>query len=288
MRSSDPEHPRPIRDLLRRLIKAPAALAFFWPVLMIVCGYVSWHRWGAQHLTPRYQGVDVTQIQVTPPPEHVRSNVVKTVYRDTAMDGLSLLDQEATAKVASAFSMHPWVRQVIGVRKLPGGKLDVQLEYREPVAMVLVSKPNPVDQQSYFLPIDGEGVLLPCTEFARSETRNFIHIEVPGVYASNRFIGTPFGDTRVEAAARLAEILAPFREQAQIHSIGTHGDLRQSEITMLELTMKSGATMFWGFPPGQEPPGERTVEMKLQALMAADPATNTDLRIASPSAAPLR
>ncbi len=61
----------------------------------------------------------------------------------------------------------PWVRNVIGVRKLPGGTIDVRLEYRSPVAMVHVFKPDPNDRGSYFYPVDGEGVLLPITEFAQ-------------------------------------------------------------------------------------------------------------------------
>lgn len=281
MRSSDPEHPRPIRDLLRRLIKAPAALAFIPPVLMMVCGYVTWQRWGSEHFANRFQGVDPTQIQVTQPPEHVRTNVVKAVYRDTAMEGLSLLDQQATAKIASAFSMHPWIRKVISVRKLPGGVVDVHLEYRRPVAMVHVFKPDPNDNGSYFLPIDGDGVLLP-NEFAQVETRKYIHIEVPDLYSSNRFIGNPFGDSRVEAAARLAEILAPYRETAQLHSISVIGDPRQNQMPQYELTTQSGTRLLWGSPPGEEPPGEQTVEMKLRALMSADPTSNLDLRIATP------
>ena len=45
MRSPNPEQPhRPIRDLLRRLIKAPAALSVVWPVLLIVGGYIAWQR----------------------------------------------------------------------------------------------------------------------------------------------------------------------------------------------------------------------------------------------------
>ena len=205
MRSSRDDKQRPFQEMMRRLIKAPAALSVLWPVLLIVGGYAAWHQWGTAHVADQYGGIDPTLIQVTEPPEYVRSNVVKTVYRDTAMEGLSLLDRQATAKIASAFSMHPWVRKVISVRKLPGGTIDIRLDYRVPVAMVHVFKPNQSDTRSYFFPVDADGVLLPTNEFARADTRNFLYIEVPGVYTSNP-IGSPFGDFRVEAAARLAAI----------------------------------------------------------------------------------
>ena len=150
MRSPQDEKRRPIRDMIRRLIKAPAALSVLWPVLLVVGGYAAWHQWGSVHVANQYGGIDPTLIQVTEAPPHVRSNVVKAVYRDTAMEGLSLLDRQATAKIAAAFSMHPWVRKVIGVRKLPGGGIDVRLEYRTPVAMVHVFKPDQSDARSYF------------------------------------------------------------------------------------------------------------------------------------------
>ncbi len=283
-RSANSEKQRPLRRLRGRLIDAPAAFAGLWPVLLIVGGCAAWHRRGAVHFAGKYSGIDPTLIQVTSPPAHVRTNVVKTVYRDTAMEGLSILDRQATAKIASAFSMHPWVRKVIGVRKLPGGQIDVRLEYRTPVAMVHVYKPNDPDNRSYFFPVDGEGVLLPGNEFAEAETRNYIYIEVPDVYTSNA-VGTPFGDTAVEAASALASVLSPYREKAQIRSIGIHGDPRQTEVLQMELTTQSGARMTWGSPPGNEVPGEPTVQMKLKSLLGADLRQDADLRVASPAQA---
>jgi hypothetical protein len=281
MRSPEADEHRPIRDLLRRLIKAPAALSILWPALLVVGGYAAWHRWGSEHVASKYSGIDPTLIRVTESPPWVRSNVVKAVYRDTALEGLSILDRQATAKIASAFSMHPWVRNVVSVRKLPGGAIDVRVEYRSPVAMVHVFKPNDRDSRSYFFPVDGDGVLLPTTEFAQAETRNFIYIEVPGVYSTNA-VGTRFGDHRVEAAAALAKILAPFREEVQIRSIGVHGDPRQVDVPQLELTTHDGSRLFWGSPPGAEQLGERPAQMKLRALLEADRSTNADLRLATP------
>lgn len=275
MRSDDLQYNRPIRRFLRRLIKAPTIFAILWPTLLIVGGYVGWHRWGSEHISTQYYGVDPTQISVTEPPEHVRSNIVKAVYRDTAMEGLSLLDRQATAKIASAFSMHPWVRNVIGVRKLPGGAIDVRLEYRCPVAMVHVFKPDPNDRGSYFFPIDGDGVLLPTGEFDRSDTGQFIHIEVPRAYTTNS-IGSPFGDRRIELAAKLAELLMPYRVQAGLRSISLYGDPRQTDIPQFEISKRDGTKFSWGSPPGLELPGERTANIKLRALIDSGATGRTD------------
>ena len=281
MRSSDPESGRPIRDTLRRLIRAPTALAVLWPAILIIGGYIGWHRWGADHVAANFGSIRPEAIQVTEPPTYVRSDVVQDVYNDTAMGGLSLLDRTATSKIASAFSMHPWVRDVRSVRKLPGGGVEVRLDYRQPIAMARVFKPQYTENQRYYLPIDGQGVLLPSEEFARSETRHFIHIHVPGA-DSNNPPGTKFGDHRVESAAALAELLSPFREQAKIKSIEVGGDPRLTQVPQLELTTTDGRRFFWGNPPGVEEPGEATAPMKLQTLLSSEGEETLDLRMARP------
>ncbi len=280
MKSPETEPHRPLRDLLRRLIKAPTALAIVWPALLVVAGYVAWHQWGAEHVANRFHGIDPALIEVSEAPSFVRTDVVEAVYRDTAMESLSLLDRKATAKIASAFSLHPWVRRVVSVRKLPGGVIDVRLQYRHPVAMVLVPDPNSSRSGYGFFPVDEDGIMLPSDEFAGSETMQYIHIVVPGVYATGKY-GSPFGDSRVDSAAKLAAVLAQHRVAADIVSIDVPGDPRLSEAPQLELTTGSGKKRFWGSPPGMELPGEPTAAMKLQSLLHADAAQNADLRMAA-------
>ncbi len=280
MKSDRDDHPTPIRDLIIRLIKAPTALAFIWPALLVLGGYVAWDRWGAEHVGVKYYGVELDHIQVTTPPPHVRTDIASTVFRDTKLDELSLLDSQATAKIASAFATHPWVGRVISVRKLSGGTVEVHLEYRQPVAMVHVFKPNQVDSGSYFFPVDGEGTLLPTTEFAQSETLDYLHIEIPNVYPTG-VVGGSFGDSRVEAAAKLAAVLSPHRAQIAIRSIGIHGDSRETEVPQLEVITTDSRRLFWGSPPGLERLGEPTAQMKLQALLSGQDFSKDDLRISN-------
>ncbi len=279
MRSPEYEKHRPVRDLLRRLIKAPAALSIIWPALLVVGGYLAWHRWGADHVAGQFYGVDPALIRVTEPPPYVRTDIVASTYHNTGMESLSLLEPQATAKIAAAFLMNnPWVSRVVSVRKLPGGVVDVHLQYRKPVAMVLVEKPN--EPGDWFVPVDGEGVLLPTDQFAKVETLQFIHITVPGLRVDGRPAGTLFGDARVEAAAKLAAVLTDFREKADIVRIEVPGDPRLNAVPQLELVTSEERTRFWGSPPGMEAPGEDTVEMKLQALLNTDAAEDADLRMA--------
>ncbi len=280
---SDESDRRPIRSLLRRLIRAPAMLSVVWPAMLILGGYIAWHQWGAQYMNSKYYGVDASQFQITAAPEYVRSDIVKTVYNDTAMENLSLLDTQATAKIASAFATHPWVRQVNSVRKLPGGQIDVRLEYRVPVAMVRVKSMHPDVVGSAFFAVDGNGVVLP-SELTGEETRQFIRISVPNTYPRGS-AGRKYGDLRVESAAKVAAIIAPYNlhaaanRQVVIQSIVTHSDLRQTTVPQFELKTASGKTKNWGSPPGMELPGEPSAELKLRELIASGD-ESIDLRIA--------
>ena len=230
----------------------------------------------------KFYGVDPASIKVTEVPPYVRSDIVSQVYKDTAMDGLSLLDTQATAKIASAFSTHPWVKQVNSVRKLPGGVIDVRMEYRRPVAMFPVEKSrHPEYNGPGFFPLDGEGVLLPRQDFRGEEAqRDYIHIIVldPNLYPTGQ-LGGRFGNSQVEAAASLAAIIAPYRDKTGTKTIGIYGDPRQSLVPQLEIELYSGKKKFWGSPPGMELPGEPKAISKLQMLLTTGD-ENVDLRMA--------
>ena len=259
---------RPIRHLLRRLLKAPAAFSILWPALLLIGGYWAWHHWGADHVGRQYYGIDPALIEVTEPPEYVRAEITDAVYQDAALRNLSLLDPQATAKVAAAFAAHPWVRRVVSVRKLPGGVVDVRLDYRRPVAMVevVIRPPHPDQGKPGFFQIDADGLLLPPSEFSQADIDHYLHIVVPDAYPTGG-VGTPFGDLRVEAAARLAAVIANHRDQCQLVSIEVQGDPRLTPVPQFEITTRDGSRFFWGSPPGQEMPEERTAATKLKLLL---------------------
>ncbi|MBB3206438.1 hypothetical protein FHS27_002247 [Rhodopirellula rubra] len=259
------------------LVAAPVILSILWPAILLVVGYAAWQQWGSHYVAHKYYGVEASAISVTQPPDYVRSDIIETVYRDAAMDKMSLMDQQACAKIASAFSSNAWVRRVVGVRKLAGGRIDVRLEYRQPVAMVHVISRHPDRNGAGFFAIDGEGVLLPDTDFSPSETMRYLHIIVPGAYPTGG-VGSEFGDSRVQAAALLAHLLHPYREQLGVTSIGVHGDLRQNPIAQLEIAGdEKDERWFWGSPPGAEAQTEPPAMMKLQSLIDGAP-PGSDLR----------
>ncbi len=260
----------PVRHLLQRLVHAPAALAMIWPALLILGCYIAWNRWGAEEIAKQFYGVDVARIHITQRPPHITDDIVAAVYRDTRLDQISLVAPDATARIASAFASHPWVSKVVSVRKLPGGQVDVHLQYRVPVAMVYVISRHPSSNgRPSFFAVDGEGVLLPTAALSREDTLGFLHIEIPDVYP-NGGVGSRFGDARIDGAARLAAALAPYREQLGARSIQLHTSSRITPVPQYQVLTDSGDALLWGSAPGQEIEGEPGAIDKLAQWIAKD------------------
>jgi hypothetical protein len=265
----------PIRHLLQRLIHAPAALAMLWPALLVLGGYVAWNRWGAEEIAKQFYGLDVNLIHVTQRPEHIASDITEVVYRDTKLDQLSLIDPSAAARIASAFSSHPWVSKVTAVRKLPGGQVEVHLQYRVPVAMVYVISRHPdMSGRPGFFAIDEQGVLLPTSEFTRERTMRYIHIEIPDVYPTGG-VGSQFGDPKVVGAAKLAALIAPYREILGIRSIQVHETSRTSPVPQYQVVNHLGEGVLWGSAPGQEVYAETKADEKLAQLLKRSESSTT-------------
>ncbi|MCO8125514.1 hypothetical protein NHH03_27495 [Stieleria sp. TO1_6] len=302
-RTEQTDH-RPIRRLLRRLIKAPAAWSLIWPMLLLVGSYAAYTRWYSDYFAEKYSSLDPQLVTVTEPHEYVRMNLVEEVYRETRLSDLSPLDRQATAKLAEAFSSHPWVKHVHSVRKLPGGAIDIELDYRLPVAVFHLTGESSWlrEIEAYltnlgysihggadklFFPLDGEGVMLPTDQMTLADTQELIHIEVSEVFPTGNE-GTPFGDRRVESAALLAKLLAAIKDQIRVATITVKGDPRINMVPQLELITGNNTQLIWGSPPGMEQPGERGAREKLTDLISGNFANFADLRVAAQSRRPVQ
>ena len=299
--SDEPDH-RPIRRMLRRLIMAPAAWSLIWPMVLLVGSYLAYSRWYRDYLTQHQRSLDPQAVTVTKPHAYVRTDLVAEVYNQTRLIELSPLDRSATAKLASAFASHPWVKHVHRVRKLPGGKFEIDLDYRQPVAAFhvtggdqwkrmiaehLKSLGYPISDVNGYLPLDGEGMLLPTEGLTYEDAMELIHIEVWELYPTGNE-GTPFGDRRVEAAALLAKLLSAVRDQIRIAKITVSGDPRMNLVPQLHIITGDNTRLFWGSPPGMEQPTERDAKSKLLDLLSGNYVPEGDLTIARERLQPIR
>jgi hypothetical protein len=256
--SSDaaPEAPPP--SWLERAFQPRALLS--WAILALVPVLAPWvvRQLPDLHGRPEYQ-LAFSQIRLEPlPSDGVPTNLASRVQlREQLSETVSLLDPMLPKTLAEAFARHPWIERVIEVRNQYPALVTVRVEYRRPVAMVLVK-----DGQ---YPVDGNGVLLPTADFASQDVERLIPVRgvVTTPYAAE---GRPWTDPAVLAAADLARYLGPRWQELNLTAIRVaqpaSADAKPEEIP-LELETAGGSRILWGRTPHTQHPGELTGVQKL-------------------------
>ena len=259
-----------------RAIPRVAILSMVGPSLLCVLGYFGWLYYGAHKLDVAYYGLKKESVYITTQPTWIRkTKVLDDVFDGGSLSRQSLLDAKTPGYLASVFDLHPWVRKTQIVQPLAGG-VKIDLEYRRPVAMVACKREGKIKHQ--FFPIDAEAVLLDTEDFIEDDVSQYISIYAENADTSNNK-GKPFGDPRIEEAARLCRLLQPIREAYKITRVMVNESARSPsgkcqsllEIQTTQKTPKTeeGPKFLWGSCPiqGAERLGEPTAEVKLNKLM---------------------
>jgi hypothetical protein len=203
---------------------------------------------------------DRNAITVNDPPHWVPRDLVEQVLDQAQIpETLSLLDDDLTSQIAQAFEHHPWVARVVHVQKSVPAQINVELEYRRPVAMVQVD--------SGMYPIDPQGILLPPSDFSVAETRSYpLIVDVKSTPRGSA--GTPWGDPLIFGAARIADVLSTHWKDFDLQKIRRIPQTSETstETTFYELVTVGGSRILWGRAPGVDHPGELTVEQKIGRL----------------------
>lgn len=206
----------------------------------------------------------VDRIVVNEPPRWIPEDFVAEVAaRAGITPAASLLEDSTVSRLAKAFREHPWVADVIRVRPvhtsgLPG--MEVELRYREPVAMVQVDKG--------MYPVDVNGILLPTSGFTVEDAKRYPLIENIRSAPQGR-AGAAWGDPAVTSAARLAGELSPHWKKltlAAIHVVEKPAANSMSGDRVFQLRTLGGSRIIWGRAPGSKHPGELTAEQKIGRL----------------------
>ena len=222
----------------------------------------AWMRWGHQVISDVRFTLSVDKIEVPSQPTWIQSNVKEEVVRDAKLASLSLLDHATALKVDRAFALHRWVRRVERVDKQSSRRLIVQLLYRQPTIMV---KADP----DGFWPVDTEGYLLPPNEFSELQTREYLHVRGVTPQPAGG-VGTPYGDERVAAAARIASALTDVWKDLDLFAIEPQSAAADAIFTtavVYELVTRQGTRIVWGNPPDKERQSESTAADKVQRLV---------------------
>ncbi|OHB86010.1 MAG: hypothetical protein A2V98_13780 [Planctomycetes bacterium RBG_16_64_12] len=225
--------------------------------------YGLWQEVGRDVLASEQYWLTRENVEITPPAKWVHRDIRAEVFRDASLDGpLSLMDEDLVERIASAFSLHPWVADVRRVTKHYPARVRVELEYRRPVLMVQVP--------GGLLPVDAEGVLLPSSD------RDFSPIEAgryPRLVGVDTVpvgpVGTRWGDARVIEGAEIAAALGGVWQQLNLDRIvpSTLVELGHGDEYTYELVTKGGTRVLWGRAPSAEMPGEARAVDKVARLI---------------------
>ncbi len=209
--------------------------------------------------TDQYQ-VTYQQVEITPLPPWIHSDIRAVVFRNASLDGpLSIMDDNLNERISTAFSLHPWVEKVERVSKHHPARIEVELVYRRPVCMVELA--------GDLLPVDGRGILLPRGDFSPVEAGRYprlVGIDTAPVGTT----GEAWGDVRVLGGAEIANALADVWQQlglAQIRPSDALSTGVDEEHTYTLLT-RGGTRVFWGRAPGSDALGEIPARDKVARL----------------------
>ena len=242
-------------SLLRRLIAAAVVMG----LILAGWSYV-WRTWGEPGTTSKDFVVTPENINVTPLPSWIHADVKKEVVKTGSLSALPLRDPQLVDKVARAFAAHSWVASVKKVSKHYPARIEVELEYRRPVAMVEVTWQG--EPKLYF--IDAASVLLPSEDFEKEiqqKAPHFLRIFAGDVSPTGRAFGTHWGSEKIAGAALLAEAWQDDWQKLGLYRVLVTEDPNAKP--MYWLVTKTGTRVLWGHAPGSEAKGEQTPREKI-------------------------
>lgn len=250
--------------------RRPLSLRIFLCVLVIgglfVGMAVAW-RWVGDRIAtdPSYE-VSLDDFEVTAPPDWVKEDITADIAKFLPPRPLDIRQPDLTVRVAQAYARHPWVANVRSVVKRRP-RVIVELDYRRPVAVVeFVSQ----DGKRWLYPVDGKGILLPPQDFTKEQAGKLCRINVGATMHAGP-VGSPWGDSRVHGAARIAEVLAPYWADLglyRIEMVGAGSAVVAPTHMVYDLVTRKGTRVAWGHSPGDEVTREPNADAKLQRLRA--------------------
>lgn len=238
----------------------PIALGVLIAAVFGALWYVGWRQVRNEVLTSPDYWLTLENVDTTPLPPWIHSDIRAEVFRDASLDGpLSIMDPKLSERIAKAFALHPWVAEVGRVRKFHPARVQVDLAYRRPVCMVIaLGGPHPVD---------AEGTLLPRDDFSPVEISRYPHlVEIGSVPVGP--VGTRWGDPRVVGGAEIAAALGDAWEELSLDRIvpSVAPENGSGNEYLYELYTRGGTRILWGRAPGTDMPGEVPAADKVARL----------------------
>lgn len=224
-------------------------------VAAAIAGFVVWSRVADDVRSDPANVLEPARVDVRGIAPWVKSDIKREALRLASLDGgLPLDDPELPRRLGRAFDMHPWVRSVVRVELAHPAAAVVEIQCREPVAMVGV--------KGGLLAIDGEGVVLPSADFTGESAARYPRIK--GVESSPQGPeGSAWGDPVVEEAAALALAIGPEWNDLDLVECRPRVDEGRR---VWELVRGAGGVILFGAAPGHESAAEPLAAAKVARL----------------------
>lgn len=186
---------------------------------------------------------------MTDPVRRQLAERIAKVIQPDVFDGASL------RRAAEALAQDPWVRRVRQVRRLVDGRVIVEAQYREPVAVV--------EAQPGYILIDVQGVRLPGM-YERQHVGTLRLPMITGIAsAPPSQPGQTWKGDDIHAALTLVELLAAEPYVNQVRAF----DVRATDQGRLRLALVTDqGEVQWGYPPGSEETIEPSWRVKVERL----------------------
>ena len=176
----------------------------------------------------------------------------------------SAFDHQLLVNTVAMLRANPWIREVKQVRRAygrqPGDTLEVDCEYRAPVALV--------KWQDFFWLVDGDGIKLPEV-FSASDVPHIltgqdrrVNIRViQGVTQPPPETGTKWAGQDLQAGLELVKLLfgRPYAEEIEKVDVSNFGGRQNLRAAQLVLVTRHNTQVRWG-QPVTVPPDDFVVE----------------------------
>ena len=198
-------------------------------------------------------------------PEGWAERTAKKILDETS---LSIADPKLPQVIGEKLASMPWVKSVKQVSISYPKQIHIDVEVRQPVAMVQI--------KTGYYPVDEEGILLPPGDFSQKDVATFPLI-LNNETLPQGPAGIFWGDPAIRGAAKLALLLktspvgsdvSPWKELAlkTITMYRSKSPTDGAEEVSYALIADGGTTFLWGLPPGSEQPREPAAQNKLKRL----------------------
>ncbi|TWT34488.1 cell division protein FtsQ/DivIB [Blastopirellula retiformator] len=242
-------------------------------VVLFIGGAVALSRSVKSNETEDLYVVNKDRISFSSPPDWIDQGVLQQVAEVLFADEKTydVRDRDVTQTIAKAIegAENPWIKSVDRVVKYYPTKVLVDVQYRQPVAMVEVKGDFRGGAKWGMVPVDIDGVILPGdgNEFLVENAKYYPRINIGGAAPeATKKPGLPWGDDRVAESARIAAALGGVWSRLGFHRIVAAGSDEGRNI--YELHTVEGGHLIWGSAPGAERPHENSAAQKVGMLVA--------------------